>query len=126
MRFCHKEAHIVDVGKWKVIAFTIEPRHEITCLWDFRPGLTQQPNNVVRGLKIWINIENGFYYLCSENKDTDQLRCDYLAADVRLCLRKCKKAGFLMTRLKCCTITVLALTSMWQLQILSQLSGRED
>ena len=56
---------------------------------------------MVRGLKIWINIENGLSYLCSENKDTDQLRCGYLAADVRLCFRKCIKASFHMTRLKC-------------------------
>ena len=34
-----------------------------------------------------------------ENKGADQLR-SYCAADLRLCFPICKKAGFLMTRLK--------------------------
>ena len=29
--------------------------------------------NMTRGLKFWIYVE-GLYYLCSENKDADQLR----------------------------------------------------
>ena len=35
----------------------------------------------------------GFYYLCSEKKDADQLR-GYREADLRLCFRICKKLVF--------------------------------
>ena len=35
----------------------------------------------------------GLYYLCSENKDADQLR-GYREADLRLCFRICKKPVF--------------------------------
>ena len=44
----------------------------------FRPGLTQnqavQLQKMARILKFWIPKVNGLYYLCSENKDADQLR----------------------------------------------------
>ena len=40
------------------------------------------------------------YYPCSENKGADQLR-GYREADLRLCFRICKKAGFLATWLIC-------------------------
>ena len=33
------------------------------------------------------------YYICSENKDADELR-DYREADLRLCFRICKKPVF--------------------------------
>ena len=39
-------------------------------------------------------------YICSENKGADQLR-GYREADLSLCFRICKKAGFLTTRLIC-------------------------
>ena len=35
-------------------------------------------------------IEEGLYYLCSENKEADQL-LSYCAADLHLCFRICKK-----------------------------------
>ena len=44
------------------------------------------------------------YYLCSENKGADQLR-SYRAADLRLCFRICKKAGFLNLQHICSTET---------------------
>ena len=46
---------------------------------------TVKPQNMVRGLKIQIKKVEGLYYqwVCSKNKDTDQL-CDHQAAD--LCL----------------------------------------
>ena len=40
-------------------------------------------------------LEAGNFYLCSENKGADQLH-GQCAADLRLCFRICKKAGFLM------------------------------
>ena len=46
------------------------PHHEETCLWGFRPGLTQA------------GVVEGLYNLCSENKGADQL-CSYCAADLR-------------------------------------------
>ena len=49
-------------------------------------------------LEIWIKKEEELYFLCSENKDADQL-CSYNTADLHLCFRICKKAGFLMMRL---------------------------
>ena len=56
---------------------------------------------MARGLKFWIQIVEGLYYLCSENKGADQLR-GYREADLRLCFCICKKNGFLMTRLTLC------------------------
>ena len=53
---------------------------------------------MARGLKFWIKVEEGLYYPCSENKGADQLR-GYSEADLRLCFRICKKAGFLTTLL---------------------------
>ena len=47
------------------------------------------------GLSFLILIEEGLYYLCSENKEADQLR-GYCAADLHLCFRICKKLGFLL------------------------------
>ena len=40
-------------------------------------------------------IEEGLYYLCSENKEADQLG-SYYAADLNLCFRICKKLVFLL------------------------------
>ena len=47
-----------------------------------------------RGLKFQIEKVEGLYYLCSENKDADQLR-GYREADLRLCFRICKTLVFL-------------------------------
>ena len=49
-----------------------------------------QPQNMARGLKFRIKIEEGSHYPCSENKGADQLR-GYREADLRLCFRICKK-----------------------------------
>ena len=51
------------------------------------------PENMARGLKFRILIEEGLYYPCSENKGADQLR-SYCAADLLLCFRICKKPVF--------------------------------
>ena len=53
-----------------------------------------QSQKMDRGLKFRISEVEGLYYLCSENKNADQL-CGYRAADLRLCFRICKKQGFL-------------------------------
>ena len=39
-----------------------------------------QPQNMVKGLKFWIYKVEGLYYLCSENKDADQLICAFVLA----------------------------------------------
>ena len=52
-----------------------------------------QPQKMARGLKFRILKVEGLYYLCSENKDADQLR-GYREADLRLCFRICKKPVF--------------------------------
>ena len=38
----------------------------------------------------WMTLVEGLYYLCGENKGADQLR-GYPEADLRLCIRICKK-----------------------------------
>ena len=48
---------------------------------------------MVRGMKFRILIEEGLYYLSSENKGADQLR-GYREAELRLCFRICKKPVF--------------------------------
>ena len=52
-----------------------------------------QSHKMARGLKFWFKIVEGLYYLCSENKGTDQLR-GYCEADLRLCIRICKMLVF--------------------------------
>ena len=56
----------------------------------FRLGLTQttnralQPHKIARSLSFQVKKVEGFSYLCSENKDADQLRGNR-AADLRHC-----------------------------------------
>ena len=52
-----------------------------------------QLQKMARGLKFRIWKVEGLYYLCSENKDADQLR-GLREADLRLCFRICKKPVF--------------------------------
>ena len=52
-----------------------------------------QPQKMARSLKFRILKEEGLYYLCSENKGTDQLR-GYREADLRLCFRICNMLDF--------------------------------
>ena len=52
-----------------------------------------QLNKMPRGLKFRIQIEDGLYYPCSENKGADQLH-SYCAADLRLCFCIYKKPVF--------------------------------
>ena len=52
-----------------------------------------QLQKLARGLKFRISKVEGLYYLCSENKDADQLR-GYREADLRLCFRICKTLVF--------------------------------
>ena len=52
-----------------------------------------QSQKTARGLKFQILEEEGLFYLCSENKGTDQLP-GYREADLRLCFRICKKPFF--------------------------------
>ena len=47
-----------------------------------------QLQKIARGLKLRIKKLEGLFYLCSENKDADQLR-GYREADLRLCFRTC-------------------------------------
>ena len=56
-------------------------------------NLAVRPQKMARGLKFRIYVVKGLYYLCSENKDADQLR-NYRAADLRLCFRICKTQVF--------------------------------
>ena len=58
-----------------------------------------QSQKIARGLKFRIKKVEGLDYLCSENKDADQLR-GYREADLRLCFPICKMLGFLITWLK--------------------------
>ena len=46
-----------------------------------------------RSSKFWSKVEEELYYLCSENKGTDQLR-GYREADLRLCFRLCRLLVF--------------------------------
>ena len=66
----------VIVGSMKP-CIIIEPRCEKTGLRGFRPGRTQTglySDKMAGGLKFRIQIVEGLYYPCSENKGADQLR----------------------------------------------------
>ena len=52
-----------------------------------------QLQKMARGFKFRFQKVEGLYYLCSENKDADQLR-GYRKADLRLCFRICKMLVF--------------------------------
>ena len=65
----------------------------LECLTRSDTNRAVQPQKMARGLKFRIQEVEGLYYLCSKNKDADQLR-GYHAADLRLI---CKE--FLMTQL---------------------------
>ena len=52
-----------------------------------------QLQKMAGGLKFWIKKVEGLYYLCSENKGTDQLR-GYREADLRLCFHKYRTLVF--------------------------------
>ena len=59
---------------------------------------------MARGLQFRIQKVEGLFYSCSENKDADMLR-GYREADLRLCFRICKNAGFLTTLLRVLVLT---------------------
>ena len=83
-------------------ALANEPHQGKTCLRVLtrsNKNWAVQTKKMARALKFWIEIVEGLYYLCSENKDADQLH-SYRAADLRLCFHICKKSGFLITQLK--------------------------
>ena len=80
-----------------LIYIIIEPRCEKT---KSDTNRAVQPQKMDRGLKFRIKIVEGLYYPYSKNKGADQLP-SYREADLRLCLRICKKPVFLMTRLHC-------------------------
>ena len=52
-----------------------------------------QPQKIARGLKFQNQKVEGLYYLCGKNKGACQLH-SYCEADLRLCLRICKKLVF--------------------------------
>ena len=52
-----------------------------------------QAQKKARILKFWIQVDEGLYYLCSEDKGADQL-CSYCTANLRLCFRIGKSPVF--------------------------------
>ena len=58
---------------------------------DTNPAV--QPQKMATGLTFEIKKVEGLYYLCSENKDADQLR-GFREADLRLCFRISKTLVF--------------------------------
>ena len=73
-----------------------EPRHEKTVFGvsdQVRHNQAVQPLKTARALKFRMSEVEGLYYLCSENKGTDQL-CSYCTAYLRLCFCIGKKPVF--------------------------------
>ena len=94
---CHRQ-----VSSWKTSSIA-KPSHEKAKNLGFRPGPTDikrpvQSENQARGLQVRIYEEERLYYLCSENKDVDQL-CSYCTAELHLCFRICRYVGFLERQL---------------------------
>ena len=76
---------------------SFEPHHEKTNILvsdqvSHKPGCPAT-EKMARGLKFRILKVKGLYYLCSENKGADQLRCNR-EADLCLCFRMCKMLVF--------------------------------
>ena len=77
---------------------TFEPTHEKTNNLGFRPDPTQTgmlSQKQARSLRFWIEDEEELYYLCSENKDADQLCVDCTAESAPL-FSHMQVAGFPM------------------------------
>ena len=68
-----------------------KPAFLFTTLSDTNQAVQLQ--KMARGLKFQVKKVEGLYYLCSKNKDADQLR-GYREADLRLCSRICKMLVF--------------------------------
>ena len=79
---------------WFVIVWALlwENRSSGFLTWS-NTNRAVQSQMMSRGLKFQIYEVEGLYYLCSENKDADQLG-GYREADLRLCFRICKKPVF--------------------------------
>ena len=56
-------------------------------------NLAVQPQKIVIGFKFWIKEVEELYYLCSKNKDADQL-CGYSATDLHICFCIYAKSRF--------------------------------
>ena len=76
----------------------LEPLHEETNNLDFRTrsytNCPVQSQKKARSFKFRIKVEEGLFYLRSENKSADQL-CSYCTADLCLCFRICRLMFFL-------------------------------
>ena len=66
--------------------------------WSDKKNQAVQIQKMARILKFRIRKVNGLYYLCSENKDADQLR-GYRKADLPLGFSHMQNVGFLIMRL---------------------------
>ena len=75
------------------LTIKVEPSHGKTNNFGFRPGPTQA-NLYSRSSKFLVFEVEGLYYLCSENKDADQLCCN-CTADLHLCFHLCILLSFL-------------------------------
>ena len=64
-----------------------------------------RPQKIARGLKFQILQVEELHYLCSKNKDNDQLR-GYCAADLCLLFLHMQKAGLYMTKLNYCSCVI--------------------
>ena len=73
-----------------VLEFVQELVHEVQIAGSrtSRTYSAVQPQKVARGLKFRTYEEEVLFYLCSENKGSDQLH-GYRAVDLRFCFRKC-------------------------------------
>ena len=80
-----------------------EPLREKTDYLGFRPGPTNQLQKEARSLKFRMQEKEGLYYLCSKNKDADQL-CSHCSADCAFVFANAKSI-FLMMWLTLCTCT---------------------
>ena len=77
------EPHLEKASLWGF--FSDQVRKTQTRLYSLRRQAT--------GMKFWIYIVEGLYYLCSENKGTVQL-CSFCTPEMRLCVCICKKQVF--------------------------------
>ena len=86
---------------------------------------TVQPQKMATGLTFKIYQVEGLYYLCSENKGTDQLQ-GYHTADQHLCLRMYEKQVLLMIGLICCGQTKATKYSVLQVEIQIRLDKHQS
>ena len=91
----YRIAHFSQISLSPISDIGAASQANLSSMFPTRSDIIQavQPQKTAKGLKFLITEEEELHYLCSKNKDTDQLHV-YHAANLHLCFRMCKMTDF--------------------------------